>query len=362
MGIKHVRLTETLQPGGSASAYVVVQKSDGYFYETQTTLTIHDNYSRIESGVTPGLLNGTAYGQNFGLDDEIFRVRRNPGTGRWECVGSQGLHRRGKPDAAIAAGSSGTVSIYHSPSAASCSGSDSTVNVTACAINPIQANIDVMVVYFPDFKNWVIVAATTDIPHMVGEIDSSDSPLASGSLGTINLYEQTASGQFPTQKSPTETVEAFNMTTVTLYTGALMYVRPIYCFPDLVVSPAQVETCLVPTYVPNTDAIGGSGTVTAVIANDNKFKSTEISAYEFPDSSSLSTGDSFRLSNVVQSSAATIDLGANSSSPLDKIEDPNDPTATYASSISGVAFNNINPIYELDKGAHYANPTWRVKG
>lgn len=192
-------------------------------------------------------------------------------------------------------------------------------------------------------------------PLRVGALESD---VASGAIGTLDLYEQIGTA-FPTLISPIMTVDALNITTVTLRAGPLMYIQSIEYFDQLICFPAQIETCLTPTFTPNNTAVGGSGTVTAVIASEMNFLSSEISAFEFPESTSLSSGAAFRLTNVDQNDATTIDLGSNSSSPLDKIEDPSDATAVYSSAISGLAMTNMRVTYSLDKD-NYANPTWRV--
>ena len=86
-----LELDAALHPGSSAAATLCV--FNGTIYTaTGGSTTLYDPHKR-----------------NFGLDGEkILCGRLN---GRWEGLGENGLLRRGTPDANIASGASGTVSI-----------------------------------------------------------------------------------------------------------------------------------------------------------------------------------------------------------------------------------------------------------
>ena len=148
------RITATLTPGGSATANMVVYKqNDGEFFDTSASETIYDFHDHDSLG------DGNPYGVNYGLTGEVFKCRYNPEHSQFEIISSQGLNRFGKTDADVSAGGSVAVSLYHSQSSPSCSGSDSGVNVTACAKVDIDSGTDVELVYHPEFKNWFIISA-----------------------------------------------------------------------------------------------------------------------------------------------------------------------------------------------------------
>jgi len=150
------RLTSTLTVGGSATASLVTYRDfDDEFVDSVITETIHDFHDYASLG------DGAAYGLNYGLVGEVFKCRYVASRAQYEIIGSQGLNRYGKTDAGVSAGSSVAVSVYHSQESPSCTGSDSGVNITACAHSDIDAGTDVELVYHPEFKNWFIISVPT---------------------------------------------------------------------------------------------------------------------------------------------------------------------------------------------------------
>ena len=100
-------LKETLTPGNNCTAFPMYWDHDDNLWKPHTTeVTIYDPHKL-----------------NFGLDGEVFEAQAKTDNARIEIIGSKGLLRKAKNDAAINAGSSGDCSIYTN-------GSDSSVNVT----------------------------------------------------------------------------------------------------------------------------------------------------------------------------------------------------------------------------------------
>lgn len=193
--IFHVRLASTLQPGGSSGqAKVMIQKADDSWVETAMVIKVHDNDER---------------GQNYGLAGEMFRVRRNIATRKFECIGSQGLVRQGVADGNIAKGSSGLVSIYNNPTGSSCPGTDSGQNVTACAvIAGVSSGDDVGVVYDPGLRNWQVKvsgAPTSGNEPVMAKCDSGQALLPGDMSGKwFSLYSYSSGSAAFTVNPSTE--------------------------------------------------------------------------------------------------------------------------------------------------------------
>lgn len=197
--IFHARLTSQLNPGGSATAVLVDQTPGGTgdFINSATAVTVWDNYDKYSA--TPG--QGTPFGQNFGLVGEMIKARWNVNTEIYEVVGSQGLLRRGLVDSNIAADSEGPVSLYGSTATADCDGSDTTVNITACAGFRVSAQTEVFVHWQPEFKKWAIIAVASGFRDIFfGKPNSSH---ASGTAVTYSRYQLDTG---PTTSDTTEDV------------------------------------------------------------------------------------------------------------------------------------------------------------
>lgn len=195
-GIQFVRLTSVLSPGGSAAGIIVFPLPNGNFKDSSLTVTLYDKHDRLE-GATSGLYDGTEFGHNYGLPNEVFKARFNQATGLLECVGSQGLFRRGKLDANVTAGNSETVSIWRASGVASCTGSDSGEDVTACATVDGSLGDSVLVRYLPEFKNWFTVGVGSS-GGAVGDIQ-----IRNDSGATVNQFNVLAVGDPVTTFSTT---------------------------------------------------------------------------------------------------------------------------------------------------------------
>lgn len=158
-----VRLTSVLQPGSSASAVIVTENGQGCIVDSSMAVVVHDAYDRLP-GQTSGTNCGAAFGQNFGLPGEIFKVKRSMSGGRYEIIGSQGLHRWGIAQEDSQAGGVISADVYSSPLEADCMGSASGVTVAACTKVELQAGDSVPLQYHPEMKNWMIVATTPSTP------------------------------------------------------------------------------------------------------------------------------------------------------------------------------------------------------
>lgn len=101
IAIERFELAETLSPGGQASAYLLLWDAFAKdFVRTTMTATLYDAARSVN------------HGDNFGLTGEHFAARYHPDSGRYECVGSRGLFRHAKADAAISDGAVGTATIW----------------------------------------------------------------------------------------------------------------------------------------------------------------------------------------------------------------------------------------------------------
>lgn len=143
ISIDRFELRETLSPGGSASAYLLYwNAATGRLISSGLPVTVYDLYDLANSD-----------GINFGVIGERIRARYHPDTGRYECVGSQGLFRHGKTDEAITAGNSGTVSVWAGNPLAD-TGVNVEVSNTWGGPNLAQAQ-EIFIRYVPDARIWV---------------------------------------------------------------------------------------------------------------------------------------------------------------------------------------------------------------
>lgn len=230
--VLHVRLANVLTPGStSADALVVYQtQSTGEWVDSALKVDVSDNYDRI-GGVW------ARFGQNFGLAGEMFRVRRNATTNKYECVGSQGLARWGVADENIAKGSSGDISIWHSPTSASCSGEDSTVNVSACAVFGAINNGSILsVTYHPEMKNWIAGGGGGGGSRQ-GKLGN---PVLNNATGVVTLWEQ-AGTSAPTPTATTET--GINITGQTIASGIFVAVTNRSMFDLPTIDVTQTKPC-----------------------------------------------------------------------------------------------------------------------
>ncbi len=179
-GIQKYRLTATLVPGGSAAATLMAWNATTEQYDdTTTSTTIYDNYDPTGGLFSPGVWDdglvggwddsntwggsgGEPYGVNFGLSGEVFDTRWDPVTQRQVVIGSRGLRRYGEADSAITTGNQGLVSLLNNASGG-CTGTDTTVDVTACAKIDVDANDKVFVAYHVEMQEWFITETDQDV-------------------------------------------------------------------------------------------------------------------------------------------------------------------------------------------------------
>lgn len=143
---------ERLNPGGSALA-ILRRWNVGTEEWVDITENPETHYGRVRV-YDPGFLN-------FILPNEIFLARLVVGAGRFEVVGSHGLRRKVKIQAAtIAAGGSGTVRVWVNGAVTS-----PTQDLTAyytwmdAGGSDLTSGMEALVEYFRDEQKWVITNA-----------------------------------------------------------------------------------------------------------------------------------------------------------------------------------------------------------
>jgi hypothetical protein len=246
LGIEHqifwVKLTAILTPGSSATANVVMPLPDGTYYTSSMTTTIYDNFHRYGGSDLP-------YGQNYGLVGEVFKCRRNPQSNRDECVGSQGLRRRGVTDAKILEGASGEVSLWHSQDSADCEGTDASVNVTACALATVQKGVSVYVTYHPEFKSWLISPVSGGRMNYIGET-ANDAAHTADTWADYHVYRLDDAGT-PVELTGDDalTINCYNPTGVSLKQFTMCGIWQVDGDPDEddrehYVFPIELEACI----------------------------------------------------------------------------------------------------------------------
>jgi hypothetical protein len=118
--IVRAELTADLLPGGNATANLVTFGGSGWSAATAATITVYDPFFRCCALMQRSPM---ATGERI----NVFwtaEMLGSDGKTRYEVLGEYGLRRRGKTQAAIAKGSSGSVNIWYE-------GTDTLVTVTA---------------------------------------------------------------------------------------------------------------------------------------------------------------------------------------------------------------------------------------
>lgn len=144
------KLQGTLLPGSSATALIVHRLPGGAFSDSDIQITVNDMHNN---------------GLNFGLTNELFQVRLNPQTNKYECVGSRGLHRPGKMNAQLTFGGNAGVSIWYWNGSTFADTSDvSAVDVTAydwllSSGQTVESGVKVFVEFSPQADLWLVTGA-----------------------------------------------------------------------------------------------------------------------------------------------------------------------------------------------------------
>lgn len=172
--IRRFILISRLDPGKTAEAISARWNSKDDKIEASTeSVTLHDTHILAGDGVTE-------YGQNFGLPGEQFTARKDIETGRWTCLGSQGLRRWGKASYQILPGGSGPIELHHDQEKPSCDGEPQSRFVHACVADgwpPVEQGDWVYIHYHPELKRWKV-------------INSKSVVVGAGGLVLIRIYSQ----------------------------------------------------------------------------------------------------------------------------------------------------------------------------
>lgn len=187
-----VELTTFLEPGGSATAYVLQQRAahedrEGTDAAEDTTeklrppiggntITIYDRWDTTEQGEV-------GWGANCLLPGERVWVRHSANTQTYDVVGSNGLIRKAVADEDIADGDRGTVSLWYR-------GVDSTQDVEilnnwGSGSQSITEGDELWIKYEPSESDWIpFQNAGGDCHEVRFQIVSAD-PTTRSALGEI---------------------------------------------------------------------------------------------------------------------------------------------------------------------------------
>ena len=148
-GIIWVRLTATMLPGNTS-------QSDNAEY------LVWDGTDWVVTGEGPALMDPKYL--NFGITGEDFQAIWVPEADRYECVGSQGLLRRGKTQSEITEDDSGNVAVWRYEYDDSETLADTGFSVIAhntWGAGDLESGVEVWIVYQPDSRRWIAVSATS---------------------------------------------------------------------------------------------------------------------------------------------------------------------------------------------------------